>query len=289
MFDGVHLGHRHLLHRLAELNGTGGTPPLAFTFVDHPATLIAPDRAPLLLSTAGEKQRLIASEGVTPVMLHFDRRLQAMTVREFLTMLRDRYGIGGLLVGFNNRIGSDRDTLPSDYPAIGRDVGVEVVQAEPLTLPDGTVPSSTRIRQLLLEGDVTEAATLSGRGYQLSGTVVKGHQVGRTIGFPTANLTAPDSRKLIPAPGVYACRATTGADSNRTAIVNIGTRPTVDPTDPTHTVEAHIDGLDRDIYGQALELSFVSRLRDTRRFDSLDALRTQLQADLAAARTLTGE
>lgn len=279
MFDGVHRGHRLILDTLRNEAVRRGTETAVVTFSNHPMTVVNPDRAPALLTPGDEKDRLLNGAGIDRLIINrFDRKMQEISARDFLQYLRDTHGVELLLMGYNNRFGHDRTLGFSDYVAIGRESGIEIIQAPELRIRDMKV-SSTVIRRLLSEGDVATATEMLGRPYDLTGTVVSGHQLGRTIGFPTANIAPVSADKLIPCPGVYACTAT--LDDGRTfpAMVNIGTRPTVDPTDRTVSIEAHLPGLDEDIYGRSLTLRFIAFLRPERRFESLEMLRQQLELD----------
>lgn len=271
MFDGVHAGHRHLLGQLRDRAESAGLRPLVITFSNHPLDVIAPGRAPRLLTSADGKRRLLseAIPGARIEVMPFDETLRNTTAAGFLALLRERYGVRELLLGFNNRFGHDAPRDFAGYQRLGREAGVEIQLAT-----ECAGASSSAVRALLDQGDVAGAARLLGRPYSISGHVEAGRQIGRTIGFPTANVKPDDARRLVPAPGVYACLA----DNTVPAMVNVGCRPTIaDGLDTT--IEAHLIGIDADLYGRAMTLDFVERLRPERRFDSLDALAAQLQAD----------
>ena len=276
MFDGVHAGHRHLLSQLKEEGQKIGLSPMAITFSNHPLELIAPEKAPELLTSPGRKRRLIEELGVECEMIPFDERLRTTTAAGFLRTLREHYGVEALVMGFNNRFGHAAPRDFNEYRRLGEICGVNVVPATEYA-PDGRKISSTEIRRLIAEGDVATAASLLGRPYTIEGIVEEGKQLGRTIGFPTANLRPADPRQLIPKGGVYATSAL-----GYPAMTNIGSRPTVD-TAGTPTIETHIIGIDADLYGKPLAIAFHRRLRDERRFPSIEALRFQLAADRAAA------
>lgn len=282
MFDGVHLGHRRLLEFL-RLNASGGQ-PMAITFSNHPLSVVNPGKAPMLLSSPGEKAALVEECGVQPVMLDFDDRMRRLTSEEFMRMIAGEYGVTTLIMGFNNRMGSDVGTPPSQYAAIGQRLGVKVLTAPPLEI-GGSPVSSTRIRTHLLDGCPEKASELLGRDYTLSGIVGRGKQIGRTIGFPTANIVSDFPAKLLPKPGVYSGEAVLADGSRHLAVTNIGQRPSVD-SDPACTVEAHLPDFAGDLYGQPVAVSFRHRLRDTRRFPSLGHLNAQLRADVENARRL---
>ncbi len=276
MFDGVHTGHRHLLTHLKEEAQKRSLTPMAVTFSNHPLELIAPGNAPELLTLPQQKQRLIEELGVECRMIPFDEKLRNTSAADFLRSLRDSYGVEVLVMGFNNRFGHDAPRDFNEYRRLGENCGVTIIPATEYA-PDGRKISSTEIRKLISAGEVAEAARLLGRPYTIEGTVEEGKQLGRTIGFPTANLRLADPRQLIPQGGVYAT-STLGHN----AMTNIGSRPTVD-TSGNPTIETHIIGLEADLYGAPLTIAFRRRLRDEQRFPSVDALRRQLEADRAAA------
>lgn len=283
MFDGVHRGHRDIMHTiLTEADALGGH-PVVLTFPCHPLAVLRPADAPRLLTTAAEKEGLIRACLPTAQvrMLDFDA-MHGVQARDFLRRLRDEMGVGTMVMGYDNRFGCDGPRERAAYDELGRELGVRVVHVAPLTV-DGTTASSSELRRLILAGRVDAAADMLGRYYSVGGTVGHGRALGRTLGFPTANLV-PDTEKLLPAGGVYAALATVDGHEAVPAMVNIGRRPTVESSaDAPLTVEAHLIGIDADLYGHRMILEFVSRLRDERAFSSVDSLRTQLEADRAAA------
>lgn len=294
MFDGLHRGHRYLLGRLKEEAINRGGEAVVVTFSNHPLEVVAPDRAPRLLSLPEEKRALLAAAGIgETVMVEFDRDMMMTSSRGFLENLRQRYGITALLLGFNNRFGHDRIDDFGQYRQIGREAGVELVAADEFTA-EGVKVSSSAVRALLGKGDVSGAAQMLGRPYSLEGVVVHGRQLGRTIGFPTANIEVADpARKLLPAPGVYASRVLTAAGVECISMVNIGHRPTVDTPDAPLSVEVNLIDYDRehvgtgftpDLYGTELRLEFIEQLRSERRFPSVEELAAQLGRDRDRAR-----
>ncbi len=263
VFDGVHRGHRHLLEQLRTLAAERGMEPVVVTFDRHPLSVVSPDRVPPAICSLEERlQRL----GVEAITLPFTAELRQLTAREFLRLLRN-HGITLLLMGFNNRIGSDR-LSGADLRSNGE--GVEVLTAS--AHPQEGVCSSA-VRQAVSQGDMEAAAQLLGSPFSYEATVEHGKQLGRTIGFPTANLQVlPD--RLIPPPGVYAGRAL-----DLPCVVNIGHRPTVD-SDGHITIEAHIIGYEGDLYDRPLRVEFLRRLRGEKKFASLDQLKQQIQEDV---------
>ena len=275
-FDGVHLGHRFLLDALRSRAAERGLEPMVLTFNEHPLALMAPDRVPPELTSAARRRALLEAEGVEVEMLEFNEGLRAMTAEEFLTMLNRRYGVELFLLGFNNRIGSDRAGAES---LAGRRIGgVEVVAA---TEHPELLVSSSRIRLALAEGNVEAAASMLGRPFAVEGTGVSGRQLGRTIGFPTANVE-PAPNAAIPAVGVYA-----GRMLGHKAVINVGRRPTVEGrTDAPLSIEAHLLDFSGDLYGRHVELEFTRRLRGEQKFASLDELKNVINKDVELTRNL---
>lgn len=283
MFDGVHLGHRFLIEQLRHEGNIRNLETRVFSFLKHPLATIRPECVPPMLSTAQERTQEITSLGIDHChLLDFTADLQQFTARQFMAMLHDKYRVDAIILGFNNRFGSDRLNDIADYKAIGLQIGVEVIQAK--EYPD---VSSSIIRQLILDGKITKASTALGRPYKLKGKVVKGKQLGRTIGFPTANLSIADNSKLIPPIGAYACVATIGEGKRYPAMVNIGYCPTVGLDNSTSTIEANIIGYDGNLYGDDITLEFFEYLRGEQRFDSLDKLVEQLNRDRQSTLDIT--
>lgn len=265
-FDGVHLGHRALIGRLVEL--AGGDRPLAISFRVSPGAILGGGGVQML-STLSRRRRDIEALGADVMFVDFEdvRHYDAAT---FLNFLKGQ-GVGTLVMGFNNHIGRDR----LDARGAGA-LGIMPVYDAGTFADNGTICSST-IRRALADGDVTAAAAMLGRPYTIEGTVVAGRQLGRTLGFRTANLRPADAAVALPADGVYAAWATVGGTTCK-AMVNIGVCPSVDKGG-ARTIEAHLLDFDADIYGRPMELAFVRRVRDERRFDSVEALARQLAND----------
>lgn len=280
VFDGVHAGHRALLETASSFSNLR---PVALTFHPHPASALDPERAPKLLTTLSERVRLIESHGVRPIVARFDPEFASLSPDEFIErVLVGELRAGAVVIGDDFRFGRGR---AGDVEFLRSSSGFEVV-ALPTVAIDGAPVRSSRIRALVSSGEIDDAAALLGRPYFLRGTVVKGRQLGRTLGFPTANL-ALDSDRLIPAPGVYAGAASVEENGvNQEAVaaaISVGTNPTVTDGGPL-TVEAYLmDGFDRDIYGATLTLTFVRHLRPTLKFDSLETLVAQMHRDVEAA------
>lgn len=284
-FDGVHRGHCYLLRQLRERAAERGLQTLALTFRQHPAlTLGYP--APPALSLLADKVEHLCREVDAVEVLDFTAEMAHLTAREFMQHLRDHYGVRLLLLGHDHHFG--RPTPDDDYERDARELDIELIRALPLAVdadnPSRGTISSSAIRRALMEGRLDEANEALGRPYTLSGTVVRGHQVGRTLGFPTANLRC---EQLLPLAGVYAVEVanTAVADgaSALPALLNIGHRPTVQNGNDL-SVEVHIPGFSGDLYGQTLSVTLLRRLRDEQQFPSLEALRGQIAQDIKEIR-----
>jgi len=275
MFDGVHRGHQFVLQQVVTTARQRGLLPMAITFDRSP-------RSELVLTPLPEKLSLLKSAGIDRVeVLPFTEELKAMTARQFMQqVLKERLHVKVLLTGYDNRFGRNREEGFDDYVRYGRELDIDV-QALP---PKGDV-SSSLIRRLLLEGRVAEAAEAMGHLYVVRGHVVHGEHVGTGLGYPTANIVAENACQLLPEAGAYAVMVQIGEEATlRPAMMNIGRRPTFDGQQQTQ--EVHLLHYDGDLYGQQLAVSFVQRLRDEQRFDSMEALQAQLSHDAQQAEKL---
>lgn len=282
MFDGVHRGHRDLIAALTARAAEAGRRPIVFTFDRHPLELIRPESAPRLLMPVDRRVETIRALGVDDVrVIHFDETMRALDAASFINLLHIRHNVTEIVMGFNHRFGSDRLTDRDDYRRAAASSGVGLVFPPEYRLADGSPVSSSIVREALACGDAARASELLGRPYRIEGTVVHGQKIGRTIGFPTANIKPREPRQLVPLNGVYAADVTVDGATHR-AMLNIGRRPTVGNEGPI-SIEANIIGFDGDLYGRDVAVDFVARLRDERRFDSLDELAAQLAADRTAA------
>jgi riboflavin kinase / FMN adenylyltransferase len=282
-FDGLHRGHRKILDRMRRVAEERGATSVIMTFDPHPPRVVRPDKAPPLLMTKAQKLEAIAEAGVQgAAIVRFTPELSHWEPETFVrTVLVDWLRVAEVWVGANFLFGHDRSGNFSMLRVLGARYGFKAEKIDPVRYKDFVV-SSTRIRRLVGEGRVDEAGALLGHQYFLDGTVMRGDQRGRTIGFPTANLCTEN--ELLPPHGVYATTARI-ADIVHPSITNVGTRPTVDASGRT-VVETHIFNLDRDLYGQPIRIGFVQRLRDERAFESLNLLRAQIEADCQRARML---
>lgn len=301
VFDGVHLGHRFLLNKVREVAEARGMSSLALTFAPTPEEffrrpLLAPSReeGEALLPLAERKARLLEAGMDRVQVMAFNREVAEMTAVQFMTLLKERLGVRVLVMGYDHRFGCEQRSDAPFYDAAAESCGLEIVHA-----PAYGDVSSTRIRELLLQGNVEGAKTLLGYPYTIEGVVVTGDGRGRTLGFPTANL-AVQPEKLIPATGVYAVKVflkgqridkSTSQQINPmtyNGMMNIGLCPTFGGR-TVRRVEVHILDFDADIYGQTLSVQLLHHLRDERRFPSVEALVSQLKADAARIRALMVE
>jgi riboflavin kinase/FMN adenylyltransferase len=282
-FDGLHRGHRKILDRLARVADERNATSVVMTFDPHPPRVVRPDKAPSLLMTKPQKLEALQRAGVDGVaIVRFTPDLSRWDPETFVrTVLVDWLGVAEVWVGANFLFGHNRAGNFSMLRALGGRYGFRTGQIDPVRYKDFVV-SSTRIRRLISEGRVDEAGALLGHSYYLDGSVIRGEQRGRTIGFPTANLCTDN--ELLPPYGVYAT-TTTIAGIVHPSVTNIGVRPTVDSSGRA-TVETHIFDMDRDLYGTSIRVGFVQRLRDERAFESIDLLRAQIAADCSRARVL---
>ena len=282
-FDGVHRGHRKILDRVRRVAGERGATATVMTFDPHPPRVVRPDKAPPLLMTTAQRLEAIAASGVQgAAIVRFTREMSQWDPETFVrTVLVDWMKVGEVWVGANFLFGHDRAGNFSMLRTLGARYAFKAEKIDPVRYKDFVV-SSTRIRRLVGEGRVDEAGALLGHQYYIDGLVVHGDHRGASIGFPTANLCTEN--ELLPPHGVYAT-TTTIAGVVRPSVTNVGVRPTVDASDRV-TVEAHVFDFNGNLYGARLRIGFVQRLRDERRFESLDGLREQIAADCDRARVL---
>ena len=279
-FDGVHRGHQCLVSQVCRLAHERCCPSLVITFDKHPRQVLQSDYIPQLVSTLTEKKALLNASGIDRLeVLPFTVELSRLTALQFMQqVLRDQLQVKTLVMGYDHRFGCGGGEF-ADYVEWGRQTGIDVVLAHEL---EDVKVSSSRIRRFLAEGDVRQANTLLGYQYALQGVVVSGHQVGRHIGFPTANLKVQED-KLLPAQGVYAVRVTIEAEATYDGMLCIGHRPTLNNGDEL-SVEANLFDFSGDLYGKKVKLMLVDRLRDEQSFPSVQALQQQLEQDAAHAR-----
>ena len=274
-FDGVHLGHRFVIERLVGEAAARGCRSLVITFWPHPRTVLQNNARGLhLLSSLEEKKQLLYSLGVDQVeVLEFNKEFSSMTAEEYLrSYVKERFGGEAVLIGYDHRLGCDRPSADR-LRATALEVGLEPVMA-------GKCPveaSSTLIRQALAGGDLVAANRMLGYTYSLKGVVVAGNRLGRTIGFPTANMKLYDPLKMVPSNGVYEVEVETVGKKFR-GMCNIGFRPTVSHN-TIPTIETNIFDFDQDIYGLDIKVSYVRKIREEVKFSSLEELSAQLARD----------
>lgn len=280
VFDGVHRGHQELIRQLTAGAHANGAPAVLLSFSPHPALVLSGVDFKWL-TTPEERAMILASLGVDVVITYpFDKQTAALSPEEFMAQVKQHLGLRKLLVGYDFALGRNRAGNITRLTEIGRETGYDVLPVAAVQL-DGQTVSSTLIRQQISDGDVAGAAVKLGRCYAVSGPVIRGDGRGRTIGIPTANIDVP-LEKVIPANGVYACRALVGGEK-RKAVVNVGVRPTFTSGEVVPRVEAHLLDYDAVLYDQVIELEFVERLRGEQKFAGIDALVTQIKIDIAKA------
>lgn len=279
MFDGVHLGHRHLLAELDRRAKEAGMASAVITFTWHPLEVIDITRKPRMLTTVAERLRLIESCGVDYCfLLEFTPCLMEQSASAFLRRLKETIGLKGIVAGFDNSFGKKGE---GSLEESAKTVGVDFYRHTPLVV-DSVKVASSEIREMILDRRIGSANRLLGRYFSVSGSVVHGRELGRTLGFPTANIEIGSCEKILPSEGVYACLAYIGQNGTCMwpAVVNIGTNPTVDDTGK-YSVEAHLIGLDNiNLYGLTLNLLFVDFIRKENKFGSIEELAEQLGKDV---------
>ncbi|MFH2102254.1 MAG: bifunctional riboflavin kinase/FAD synthetase [Chloroflexota bacterium] len=281
IFDGVHRGHQSLLDRLVTGAQAEGNPAVVLTFHPHPAIVLGNQGDFKFLTTPQERAEILESLGVEVVITQpFDRQLAAQSAETFMRHLSRTLGVERLIIGYDFALGRGREGDSQFLTTLGKSLGYSVDLISPVS-DDTEIISSSRIRQHLAAGQVEQAALDLGRLYSLQGPVVHGDGRGRHINIPTANIEIPEG-KIVPGNGVYACWARDGAQRHA-AVTNVGIRPTFTPEKQSVNVEAHLLNFERDLYGREVQLEFVARLRDEMKFPSVDALITQIQADIARA------
>lgn len=282
-FDGVHRGHQMVFARLINRARQLGIPSLLLTFDPHPLEVVNPAAAPPLLTVGDEKIEVLAESGVDYVaVMPFTPTLARLEAADFVDrILIRRFRMHDLMMGHDHGFGRNRGGDVHTMRALGQVRGFEVDVVSPVSVGDGPPISSTAIRRAVAGGDLVRARAALGRHYAVGGRVVHGDKRGRLLGYPTINLPLPSPRKLLPPQGVYAVRVQTPGGPFD-GMLNLGPRPTFD--DVAVTIEVHLFGTTSDLYGARVRVDFVSRLRDTMRFDGPEALVAQLGRDAESAR-----
>jgi riboflavin kinase/FMN adenylyltransferase len=282
-FDGVHVGHRDILRHLQERASATGLPAVLVTFRPHPLAVVNPSAAPMLLTPDDEQLEALADSGPLLVaVLPFTPALARFSAAAFVEhVLLDRYNMRELIIGYDHGLGRGREGDAATLTELGRRRGFRCHVVAAAMDASGAPVSSSAIRTSIAHGDLDPAKRLLGRPYGLHGTVIPGQQRGRALGYPTMNIEVPSSRKLLPPEGVYAVRVHM-ARGTFGGMMNLGARPTFAEFD--RTIEVHVFDASEDWYGEAVTVHLIRRLRDTTRFDSVDALVAQLAKDASEAR-----
>lgn len=276
-FDGIHRGHQFLLQQVKTLASNKHLCSAVITFPVHPRKVMQQDYQPQLLTSLEEKCTLLEKQGIDyTILLPFNQEMSKLSAREFMLILQEKLNVKMLVIGYDHRFGHNREEGFDDYVRYGKEMNMQVIQAQAWTQDEAFV-SSSMVRKLIGEGNVSKAALCLGTRYTLQGTVVDGYKVGRKIGFPTANICPLCPEKLLPANGVYAVWVTLNNQRYK-GMLNIGQRPTVDNGTDT-SIEVHLLNFSEDIYHHTLTLEFVERLREEQRFDSTSQLIEQLKQD----------
>ena len=276
-FDGVHIGHKKILEKIIfnakELNCES----VVLTFFPHPRMVLQKNSVVQLLNTVDEKTLLLEKTGIDNLIIHpFNQEFSRLTAEEFVKeILVNQLNIRKIIIGYDHRFGRNRTANINDLIVFGKEYGFEVEQISAQEINDNAV-SSTKIRNAILEGNITLANNYLGYNYFFSGIVVKGKQVGRTIGFPTANIKINEDYKLIPKNGVYIVKSNYDKKTIF-GLINIGTRPTVDGTN--QTIEVFYLDFDKTIYDESLTIEIIEFIRDEQKFDSLNDLKNQINED----------
>lgn len=279
VFDGVHCGHQALIEQLGIWGAEQNLKPLVVTLTSHPSFVLGRRNSEYWLDDPDEHLRLLFDAGAHYVaVLPFTAEVAQMTACQMARMMYDRLNMRSLLLGYDSRFGSKQNDDFARLPLLAKEQGFSYRHGEPYLI-DGQPVSSSRIRESLLQGNVEATATLLGRPYSVSGMVLHGRGVGHTLGFPTANIDLSATRKMLPKDGVYTVRI-----GSNVGMANLGPMPTFGIDKPT--LEVHLLDFDGDLYGHKVEVSFIRRLRDTMRFNSVEALQCQLQEDLKRCREL---
>ncbi len=284
-FDGVHLGHREIFRRVVKKSREVGGTSVVYTFVPHPLIVVAPDHAPLLINTYREKETLIAASCIDVLICApFTRETAEMPAHRFVReMLVEKVGVSHLVVGYDYLFGKGREGNIELLQRMGEYLGFSVEVLEPIA-KEGQVYSSTRIREMIQQGQVREVTDLLGRNFTFEGTVVHGFKRGGKLGFPTANLKT--DKELLPKIGVYAVKIKRGEDI-LDGVLNIGSNPTFEAAG--RFIEVHLFDFSEQIYGEELRVYFIERLRDEMRFEDSAQLVQAIKKDIRRARQILAE
>lgn len=276
-FDGVHIGHTAILDKICKVANNEGLESVILTFFPHPRLIVSNNYDIKLLNTIEEKAALLEKKGIQNFIIHpFDKLFSELSPREFVTqVLVGKLNIQKIVIGHDHKFGKDRAADFNDLINFGKEFGFEVEEISAQQINEVSV-SSTKIRNSLLEGNVSLANDYLGYPYVLTGIVVKGNQLGRTIGFPTANIEIPEEYKLIPKNGVYVVTVNVNQQTVF-GMMNIGIKPTLGEN--KLSIEVHLLNFEKDIYNQKIQVNILVRLRDEHKFESFEALKLQLEVD----------
>lgn len=276
-FDGVHVGHKKIIERLIQNATETGCETLVLTFFPHPRMVLQDQSEIKLLNTIDEKSGLLEKAGLDNLVIHpFDKAFSRLTAEEFVKdILVDCFNIQKIIIGHDHRFGRNRTASIDDLIVFGEQFGFEVEQISSQEINEVAV-SSTKIRNALIEGNILLANKYLGYQYMLTGTVVEGKKLGRTIGYPTANITIAEAYKLVPQQGVYVVSSEINGQTVY-GMMNIGTNPTVNGQG--QNIEVHYFDFENDLYGTTVVVSILNRIRSEQKFESLDLLKEQLLQD----------
>ncbi len=283
-FDGVHLGHRIVISRLQEIASKYDGETVIFTFSPHPRLVTSPNETNLrLLTTLHEKIKLFEELGIDHLVIHpFTYEFSQLSYSDFVkNILVDQIGTYCLVVGYDHKFGKNREGGFEYLRNCAQKYKFKVEKLEALSLGNAHI-SSTKIRMALQEGDIAKANRFLGYKFTLEGKVIEGKRIGRKMGFPTANIESSDPHKIIPAHGVYAVNIVLNG-KNYSGMLNIGTRPTFNQNADNRSIEVHIFDFEGDIYNAEIKLTFISKIRDEKKFDGIESLVNQLKKDKIAA------
>lgn len=281
-FDGVHVGHKKIIKNLIEKSE--GLNTMLLTFFPHPRMVLQQDSNIKLINTIDERVELLEATGLDTLIIYpFNREFSRLKARDFVRdFLIDHLNLKKIIIGYDHRFGRNRTANIDDLREFGQAFDFKVEEIKAKEIDDITI-SSTKIRKALSEGDITTANTYLGYEFMLTGTVIAGKGLGNTIDFPTANIHIKEAYKLIPKQGVYFVKSVLDGETVF-GMMNIGTNPTVKGTN--QTIEVHFFDFNRDIYGKKIQIRLIKRLRDERKFGSLDALKAQLEKDKQTSEAL---
>ncbi len=286
-FDGIHRGHQAIIRMLVEESHKNGSPSIVVTFFPHPVKILRGDNKPYYLTAPEEKNRILKSLGVDTILtLHFDHTLASQSAETFIRTLYQQLKFACLLIGPDFRLGANRSGDIHTLTQLGDRLGYRVQAIEPFQTSSEII-SSSLIRELIRNGDITQANDLLGRPYSVSGRIIHGDGRGKHIGLPTANLDIWQER-LMPAIGVYAAIAELGGRRFK-SVVNIGNRPTFYEKPYLQTVEAHLLDFNEEIYDQEMRLNFIRRIRPEKKFDNAESLMVQITQDIQFAREVLSD